>query len=172
MDRQPTLTGSLVRLRPLVEADRDALFAVASDPLIWEQHPAHDRWKPDVFAEFFDDALAKGGALAVEDTRDGTLIGSSRLQNYDPADGGSVEIGWTFLAREHWRTGVNREMKRMMLDHAFVHVAKVVFTVGEQNHRSRAAMAGMGAQPTGLVEEHDTPTGRVRLIQYALSRPA
>lgn len=171
MDRQPTLNGALVRLRPLRESDRDALFAIASDPLVWAQHPAHDRWKPEVFTEFFDDALAKGGALAVHDARTGALIGSSRFQSHDEADGGSVEIGWTFLSRDHWRTGANREMKRLMLDHAFQSVACVFFSVGEENHRSRRAMAGIGAEPTGEVDVRDTPTGVVRIMRYEIRRP-
>lgn len=168
MDRQPTLVGSLVRLRPLREEDRAALHAVAADPLIWQQHPAHDRWQPDVFAAFFNDALAKGGALAVEDAHTGALIGSSRFQNHDPADGGSVEIGWTFLARSQWRTGANREMKRLMLDHAFRHVARVFFTVGEGNARSRRALEGIGARWSGEAEVRAVGG---RHLRYVIDRP-
>lgn len=169
MDRQPTLVGALVRLRPLREDDRDALHAVAADPLIWEQHPAHDRWQRQVFDAFFDDALARGGALAVEDAVTGDLIGSSRFQGHDPTHGGSVEIGWTFLARKHWRTGVNREMKRLMLDHAFAHVARAFFTVGEGNLRSRRALEGIGARRTG--EAEDRAVGGPHL-RYLIERPA
>ncbi|MFM8845484.1 MAG: hypothetical protein ACKOGN_06255, partial [Gammaproteobacteria bacterium] len=49
-DFQPTLTGGLLLVQPLVRSDFEALYAVASDPLIWEQHPAHDRWRPEVFS--------------------------------------------------------------------------------------------------------------------------
>ncbi|RVQ67819.1 N-acetyltransferase [Croceicoccus ponticola] len=170
MDRQPTLIGALVRLRPLVETDRAALYVVASDPLIWEQHPAHDRWRPDVFAAFFDDALAKGGALAVEDAATGALIGSSRFQNHDPADGGSVEIGWTFLARSHWRCGVNRDMKRLMLDYALASVARVLFTVGEGNARSIRALEAIGARWTGEVEDRPMADGITRHLRYFIER--
>lgn len=168
MDRQPTLIGKLVRLRPLSEDDRDALHAVAADPLIWEQHPAHDRWQPQVFTAFFDDALAKGGALAVEDAATGALIGSTRFQSHDPANGGEVEIGWTFLARSHWRNGTNREMKRLMLDHAFAEVARVWFTIGADNMRSRRAAEGIGARWTGEVQ-HTADGNRVR---YLIESPA
>jgi RimJ/RimL family protein N-acetyltransferase len=102
VDRQPTLEGERLLLRPLRADDWEATFAVASDPLIWEVHPANDRWQEPVFRAYFDDALAQGGALAVIDRATGAIIGSSRFQNHDPADGGSVEIGWTFLARSHW----------------------------------------------------------------------
>ena len=152
MDRQPVLEGERLLLRPLAPADWDALFAVASDPLIWAVHPAHDRWQEPVFRAFFDDALAQGGAMAVIDRASGAIVGSSRWQGHDPADGGSVEIGWTFLARSHWDGRYNPELKRLMLSHAFRHVRRVVFRVGETNGRSRRAMEKIGGR---LTEERD-----------------
>ena len=146
LDRQPTLEGQSLLLRPLREADREALFAVASDPLIWEVHPAHDRWKPDVFAAFFDDAIANQGALIVIDKSTGAVIGSSRYQGLEEADGGSVEIGWTFLARSHWGGAANLEMKRLMVGHALQSVAECRFAVGEDNIRSRRAMEKIGGR--------------------------
>ncbi|PYP65994.1 MAG: GNAT family N-acetyltransferase, partial [Gemmatimonadetes bacterium] len=44
-DLQPVLKGKLLELRPLRAEDFDDLFAVAADPLIWEQHPAKDRYQ-------------------------------------------------------------------------------------------------------------------------------
>src|SRR5512140_1723936 len=118
---QPTLTGKLVRLRPLRAEDFEALFAVAADPLIWEQHPAADRYQPAVFRTFFDDALKSGGALLVLDAASGEVIGSSRYHAGD-RDGRQVEIGWTFLARRYWGGRYNAEMKSLMLKHAFQYV--------------------------------------------------
>ena len=153
MNRQPTLEGKRLLLRPLRPDDWDALFAVAADPLVWELHPANDRWQEPVFRAFFDDALAQGGALAVIDQADGRMVGSSRFQSYDPADGGSVEIGWTFLACSHWGGEVNREMKRLMLSHALASVERVRFRVGETNWRSRRAMEKIGGR---LIDETET----------------
>ena len=46
MDLQPAhLEDELVKLVPLTETDFSILYEVASDPLIWEQHPEQDRWK-------------------------------------------------------------------------------------------------------------------------------
>ena len=148
MDRQPTLEGELLLLRPMREDDWDALFAVASDRLIWEVHPAHDRWQEPLFRAYFDDGMEQGGALVVTDRASGAMIGGSRMQGYDPVDGGSVEIGWTFLAREYWGGRYNREMKRLMLTHALRFVERVRFRVGEDNLRSRAAMEKIGGQLT------------------------
>ena len=146
MDWQPVLNGDRLTLRPLAPDDWQALFAVASDPLIWDIHPAHDRWQEPVFRAFFADALAGGGAVAVIDRASGAIIGSSRWQGYDPANGGSVEIGWTFLARSHWGGACNRELKRLMLAHAFGQVERVAFRVGETNLRSRRAMEKIGGR--------------------------
>jgi RimJ/RimL family protein N-acetyltransferase len=147
-DLQPTLRGELIELRPLGVDDFDALYAVASDPLIWEQHPSSDRYKPEVFASFFRDAIDSGGALVVIDRRDGRIIGSSRYFGYDEALG-EVEIGWTFLARSHWGGTYNGELKRLMLAHAFHFVTSVVFLVGAQNHRSQRAMEKIGGVRAG-----------------------
>ena len=115
---QPTLMGELLHLRPLRVQDFDALYAVASDPLLWEQHPNSDRYKREVFQAFFQDALASRGALITLDAKYGKVIGSSRFYGYDPQNS-EIEIGWTFLARSHWGGRFNREMKRLMLQHAF-----------------------------------------------------
>src|SRR5262245_26534172 len=98
---QPVLKGELLELRPLRADDFDALFAVAADPLVWEQHPVSDRYEEARFRTFFREALASGGALIASDTNDGRIIGSSRFHGYDETRS-EVEIGWTFLARSHW----------------------------------------------------------------------
>jgi len=144
MDRQPVLIGDLVTVRPTTADDHDALYAVAADPLLWDQHPAHDRWQADVFRTFFDDGLATGGMLTIRDAADGAVIGATR---YVPAGLHAVEIGWTFLARSHWRRGHNREVKRLMIDHALTQVDAVRFSAGVDNHRSRRAIEALGATP-------------------------
>ncbi|MCC7010051.1 MAG: GNAT family N-acetyltransferase [Acidobacteria bacterium] len=143
-DLQPTLAGALVALRPLVPQDFDALFAVASDPLVWAQHPDKSRSTPDGFRRFFDVAIASGGALLVADRATGQVIGSSRFHGYDP-DADEVEIGWTFLARSRWGGRYNGEMKALMLRHAFRFVRHVVFLVAPGNLRSQLALAKIGA---------------------------
>jgi RimJ/RimL family protein N-acetyltransferase len=147
-DFQPTLKGQLLELRPLRAEDFDALFAVAADPLIWEQHPASDRFQEEVFRTFFDEALQSGGALIATDTKDGRVIGSSRFHAYN-AEQREVEIGWTFLARSHWGGRYNREMKQLMLHHAFRFVERVVFLVGIHNRRSQRAVEKIGGVLVG-----------------------
>lgn len=143
-DLQPTFTGETLELRPTRPEDWDALFAVASDPLIWAVHPAHDRWQEPVFRRYFDEALASRGSLTIFERASDRAIGASRYSTAF-AGAGEVEIGWTFLARDHWGGSTNRELKRLMLDHAFRWFDPVMFAVGKDNGRSRRAMEKIGA---------------------------
>ena len=147
-DRQPTLTGKLIALRPLRADDYAALYAVASDPLIWEQHPESNRHEEPVFQQFFQHAIASGGALIATDANTGAVVGSSRFHGYD-ADRDEVEIGWTFLSRSHWGGAYNGEMKQLMLRHAFQFVSRVIFLVGRENVRSQRAVEKIGAVRSG-----------------------
>lgn len=169
MDRQPVLEGALLLLRPLVEDDWDELFAVASDPLVWELHPLNTRWQEPVFRAFFNEALREGGALVAVDRQNGVIAGSSQYRGYDAATS-QVEIGWTFLARSHWGGQVNRAMKRLMLGHALAAVERVVFRVGETNWRSRRAMEKIGGRLTDEVERLEGPNGPIVHVIYDITR--
>lgn len=147
-DLQPTLKGELIQLRPLRLDDFNDIYAVASDPLIWEQHPAKDRCEEGGFKGFFQKALDSGGALVAIDRKNEQLIGSSRFHGYDK-EKGEVEIGWTFLARSHWGGTYNWEMKALMLRHAFTFVDSVVFLIDPQNFRSQRAMEKIGGFRVG-----------------------
>lgn len=147
-DLQPSLTGDRLELRPLREEDFHDLYAVAADPLIWEQHPCNDRYKFEVFEDFFREALESRGALLAIDRADRRVIGSSRYYGYDEA-AGEIEIGWTFLARSHWGGAYNGEMKRLMLRHAFRFVGSVIFMIGPGNIRSQRAVERIGATRDG-----------------------
>ena len=164
-DLQPVLRGELLELRPLREEDFDELFAVAADPLIWEQHPASDRHEAEQFRAFFREAMESGGALAAIDAVSGRIIGSSRYYGYDPA-AREVEIGWTFLARTYWGGRYNGEMKRLMLGHAFGFADRVVFLIGPRNFRSQRAVEKIGAVRAGTRTD---PSGRESVV-YALTR--
>src|SRR5215510_15798873 len=147
-DLQPILKGELLKLRPLRPEDFNDLYAVASDPLIWEQLPIKDRYKEEVFKEFFREALESGGALIAVDSKGGQVIGSSRFHGYDE-ENSEIEIGWTFLARSHWGGDYNREMKRLMLRHAFKFVKSVIFLIDPQNVRSQRAIEKIGGVRVG-----------------------
>jgi RimJ/RimL family protein N-acetyltransferase len=151
-DLQPHLVGELMELRPLRPDDWEDLFAAASDPLIWEQHPARNRHEEEVFREFFQGALESRGAFVAIDRKTQKIVGSSRYVEYDP-EKRQIEIGWTFLARSHWGGNYNGEMKRLMLEHAFQSVDTVVFVIGAKNVRSQRAVEKIGAVAIGRVNK-------------------
>ncbi len=169
MNRQPTLASELVELRPLREEDRADLARIAGDEQLWEQHPVKTRWKPEVFTPFFNEALSHEGALVAIDRPSGRLAGSSQ---YRPTsfDGNAIEIGWTFIAREHWGSGFNAEMKRLMLRHALESVPRVLFRVGASNWRSRKAMEKIGGRLTDLTQEVEHGGQVLRHVVFEITR--
>ena len=169
-DLQPHLKGELVELRPLAPDDWDELFAVASDSLIWEQHPERDRYKEDVFRVYFKEALESGGAFVVIDSQTRQIIGSTRFYGYDP-ERSEIEIGWTFLARKCWGGRYNREMKELLLDHAFKFVENVVFLVGEHNIRSQMAIEKIGAIKVGTATRAHGNHPPATNVKYVMSKP-
>ena len=164
------LTGRRVEIRPIRADDWEDMFAAAADPLIWEVHPVRDRYTEPVFREFFDSALASGMAFAIIDRSTGRIIGSSRYHGHD-AKLRELEIGWTFLVRSHWGGSYNREVKQLMLDHAFRFVDTVIFMVGETNWRSQRAMEKIGGVRRPQLRDrpyHGVPTAHV---VYEITRP-
>jgi RimJ/RimL family protein N-acetyltransferase len=149
LNLQPTLESDLLLLRPLKENEFELLFEVASDPLIWEQHPEPDRFKPEVFKKYFDSAIASKGAFIVIDKTNGKVIGCSRYYQYNEADK-SVAIGYTFLSRKYWGGNYNRSMKKLMMDHAFQSICTIYFHIGENNYRSQEAIKKTGAKRTEM----------------------
>lgn len=141
---QPTLTGPILSLTPLRPEDFEPLFSIASDPLIWEQHPDPSRARRDGFEKWFALALTSGGALVARDLASGAVIGSSRYYEWNP-ETREVAIGFTFLARSYWGGVTNGEMKRLMLDHAFQYAVRVWFHIWKDNWRSRKAVEKIGA---------------------------
>jgi N-acetyltransferase len=170
---QPHLKGELIELRPLRSEDWGDLFAVASDPLIWEQHPERDRYKEDIFKAFFREALESGGAFVVIDKKSQQIIGSTRFYGYDP-EKSEIEIGWTFLARNYWGGRYNRELKQLMLAHAFKFVGSVVFFVGQNNVRSQKATERIGGIRNGMVKKvygNGRPSLNIRYVIKSQNLP-
>ena len=141
---QPVLQNELILLQPLQQSDFERLYEVASDPLIWEQHPNKDRYKREVFQTYFEGALESKGALLLIDKLTGEVAGSSRFYDYNEEDS-SLLIGYTFIARKFWGKAYNPAMKALMIDHAFQYVDKILFHIGANNVRSQIAIGRVGA---------------------------
>lgn len=161
---QPELVGDMIALYPLQEIHFEKLYMVASDPLIWEQHPEPTRYQRDVFMNFFRGAMESCGAFIVVDKDTNEIIGSSRFYNAD-YEKSQITIGYTFLGRKYWGGRFNRELKTLMLTHAFTFFNRVRFEIGENNLRSRRAIGKIGAQ----LVERQALDGKVHCV-YEVSR--
>lgn len=148
---QPVLENDQVILSPLAEADLEPLYAVASDPKIWEQHPTKDRWQRPVYETFFEGALQSKGAFKIIDKQTGAIAGSTRFYDYNEEER-SIMIGYTFYATRYWGKGINPGIKAMMLDYVFQYVDQVYFQIGAYNTRSQIAIGRIGAVKTGEQE--------------------
>jgi N-acetyltransferase len=166
-DLQPNLQSELVLLRPLKEDDLESLYGIASDPLIWEQHP-DKRWQRPVFESFFRDAIDSKGALIVIDKKSGKIIGTSRFCLVKETQN-AVEIGWTFLARKYWGGPYNKEIKALMMKHAFQFVAHVLFFIHENNLRSQKAVEKIGGKKITHLENQLLPTRSNANVIYVIS---
>jgi len=165
------LEGAHVRLLALGQEHRERLCEVGLDPEIWRWFP-----KPvnsaDEMREWIDEALraaAAGHALPFAiATRDGTIVGSTRYGNIDPANK-RLEIGWTWIAPAWQRTAINTEAKLLLMAHAFdaLEYNRVEFKTDSLNAKSRTALAGIGAKEEGTLRRHMvTESGRLRDSVY------
>lgn len=141
---QPRLENETIILYPLKQQDFDDLYRAAADPNVWAQHPNKDRWKENVFRNFFDGALQSAGAFRIVEKATGETIGSTRFYDYDAEDD-SIMVGYTFYAVAYWGKGVNPAVKTLMLDYIFQFISKVYFHIGAENIRSQIAIGRLGA---------------------------
>ncbi|MFN8253651.1 MAG: GNAT family N-acetyltransferase [Ferruginibacter sp.] len=162
MNLQPFLQNELVTATPLQQKDFEALYAAASDPLIWEQHPNKNRWQLAEFTNYFKGAMESSGAFLVTDTKTDEVIGSSRY--VDDKLKGELSIGYTFFKRSHWGTGHNKALKQLMLAHAFQYTGIVYFYIGAVNKRSQIAITRIGAQK--IREEETAYYGEAPKLDY------
>jgi RimJ/RimL family protein N-acetyltransferase len=171
MDIQPSyLVNDIAELTPLKQSDFEELYAVASDPLIWEQHPNPDRYKKEVFEVYFKGAIASGGAFLIKDPSTKDILGCTRFYDFNETEK-SILIGYTFFARSCWGRGINHAVKHLMLDHIFQFVDKVIFHVGANNIRSQKAMEKLGAVNLGFEEVAYYGEATRTNIVYCIKKP-
>ena len=144
-DIQPSfLHDDTIKLIPLKETDFDNLYKVASNPLVWEQHPNPNRYKLEDFTTYFKGAIESKGAFLILDALTNETIGCSRYYDYNEINS-SVLIGYTFIGTKFWANGYNKALKKLMIDYAFQSVDKVYFHIGAFNIRSQKAIEKIGA---------------------------
>jgi RimJ/RimL family protein N-acetyltransferase len=161
-----TLTGAVVRLEPLSHDHLPGLIAVGLDPVLWRWIPTQVT-TPDEMRAYVRTALEERDRhvslpFAIVDQADAHVIGCTRYGNIDRVNR-RVEIGWTWVARSHQRTGANTDAKRLLLTHAFevLGAHRVELKTDALNQQSRAAIARIGATQEGIFRSHVVVPARV-----------
>ena len=156
------LEGHHVRLEPLEHRHAEDLFEAGRDPDIWTYLPRHSYAFPDLADAhaWIDEALqdqARGDEIPFTTVlrSTGRAIGSTRyLAIVKPHCG--LEIGWTWIAKEHQRSAVNTESKLLLFAHAFEDLGaiRVQLKTDSRNERSRHAIERIGAVKEGILRNH------------------
>ncbi len=161
----PPLSGERVRLEPLSHGAIPGLVAAACGPRDTYDYALVP---PDVegMTAYVDQALEEqrdgvSAPLAIVDAQRDEIVGSTRYMDIvywgpEPELPSAVEIGSTWLAAAAQRTGINTEMKLLMLSHAFEtwRVHRVTLKTDARNQRSRAAMERIGCRFEGIRRAH------------------
>ncbi|UII78460.1 GNAT family N-acetyltransferase [Flagellimonas sp. CMM7] len=168
-DLQPILENDLVRLRPLLSEDFDLLYKVASDQLVWEQHPDNKRYTLSGFTNFFNESIASKGAIVIIEKQSGNVIGSSRF-NLVPKYKEAVEIGWTFLSRAYWGGKFNSVCKQLMMNYAFQFVNEIVFFVDKNNIRSQKAVEKLSSLNKNKLTIEQSSENRGNDLVYRIAK--
>lgn len=169
MDLQPILENDLIKVRPMNSQDLESLYKVAKDPKIWEQHPC-DRYIRSEFEKFFAESMASKGALIILDKVTGKIIGSSRFKKVDGFPNG-IEIGWTFLDRKYWGGKYNKEIKSLMIDHAFQYIENVILYIDKTNIRSQKAAEKINGQKIVKSEYKELPKTKADILTFVIKKP-
>lgn len=170
--RPVVLTGRLVQLEPLSLDHVEDLCVHGLDPQLWRWIPSSVGTAAEMRA-YVEAALAeqaRGLALpfVIRDRGTGEIVGNTRFGNISAADR-RLEIGWTWVASRHQRTGVNTEAKTLLLTHAFETLGahRVELKTDALNEKSRNAIARIGAVQEGIFRRHIVcASGRVRDTVY------
>jgi N-acetyltransferase len=167
-----TLSGSIVRLEPLVMAHATPLAEVGLDPELWRLQPSMiasvDDMEAYVASALEDQEQGVSLCFVLVSQRAGTVIGTTRFMDIALAHK-RLEIGATWVTSAHQRTGANVEAKLLLLTHAFdvVGVQKVVLKTETLNQQSRRAILALGATEEGtLRRQFLADTGRARDMVY------
>jgi RimJ/RimL family protein N-acetyltransferase len=171
----PTLQGSLVTLRPLLQTDAQSLVDAAADGELWSL-PYTVIPSADTVDGYIDKALrgqAEGTVMsfAITLSANQSIIGSTRFWKFD-RENRKLEIGHTWYSRSWQRTAANTESKLLLLRYAFeqLQCIRVQFTTDVLNERSQAAIRRIGGVHEGIIRnERIMPNGRKRTsVRYSI----
>jgi len=158
MNYQPILENDFVALYPLQKEDINKLEVIALEDNLTQYSPSFITSKEELYA-FINNALAAREKLtaipfAIFDKAKEQFVGSTRFGNINPLNK-VLHIGWTWISKSVQGTGVNKQMKFLMLQYAFeiLEYEKVEFRVDERNIRSRIAVERIGGVLEGTLRK-------------------
>ena len=168
INRQDCLLGEHVILEPLSLDHVPGLTLAASDGELWKlwftQIPDADGMKAYVEYALACENQGEAVAFAVRDKVSGNIIGCTRICHWDQPNR-RLEIGYTWYGEAYQRSSVNTECKLLLLSYAFeqLDAIAVEFRTHWHNHKSRAAIARLGAKQDGVLRNHKIhPDGEIR----------
>jgi RimJ/RimL family protein N-acetyltransferase len=158
-DLNVRLESERALLRPLTLDDEQALQQVAYDDSLWI-FGLQDLSKPGELNTYIRRAIAdrESGTSAVWviiDRKTNQVAGCTRLAEISWKDERG-QIGWTWIGRDFQGSGLNKEMKFLILSYGFevLGLNRIEFKADERNHQSRQALLGIGATREGVLRQH------------------
>ena len=162
-DLRDTFSGRLVRVEPLAAEHEPGLIEAAGDPEMFAWMPVdmassrdalHD-WLMSTLAAAREGSTVPFAIVAADTNPPARVLGSTRFLELR-LEHLRAEIGWTWVTRSAWSTGVNVETKLLLLEHAFERVGlrRVEFKTDARNERSRGALLAAGATFEGILRKH------------------
>ena len=159
-DLRGRFTGQLVAVEPLTPEHETGLIAAGSDSELFRWLPVDMASSAEATRHWLREAVAAAAAgrevpFAILEAGSERVLGSTRFQELR-LEHLRVEIGWTWLTRSAWSTGVNVETKLLLLGQAFERVGcrRVEFKTDARNQRSRGALLALGAKFEGVLRKH------------------
>lgn len=156
-----TLTGQRLTLTPLSVEDATDYLVALSDHEAAREVTEHLSFDPpasldDTRAHIIAAQQAPGRLAYVQRITDtGEFVGSTSFYEMTPATR-SLAIGYTWLGKPFWRTGLNTDSKIIMLTRAFegLGAERVVWHTDIRNTRSQSAIERLGATKEGILRHH------------------
>jgi RimJ/RimL family protein N-acetyltransferase len=154
------VAGRLAIVEPLGPEHEEGLIVAAGEPELFAWMPVDMASSRDALRDWLATTLKSAHAgreipFAILDAGTGKVVGSTRFLELR-FEHLRAEIGWTWLTRDAWSTGINVETKLMLLRRAFEHAGlrRVEFKTDARNERSRGALLALGASFEGVFRKH------------------
>lgn len=159
IDFELRLENELVLLRPIREIDFTELLILTTEPEMWRFY-THDLSNLDGIRVWAKPAFAKERLqFVIIDKKTNQTVGSTAFGNISERDS-RLEIGWTWLGKEYQGTGINNQVKKLMLTYCFevLNLERVEFKTDVLNAQARKSLKNIGAIEEGVLRSHTLMT--------------